>query len=346
MPAEVDHASAAAAEISEHARRLHDSSVIIDACCPGEYWVKNFPKWLDGGASCTVFTIAATQSCRDTMALIAKFYKFYNLSQQYDGPLVLATTTDDIRAAKANGKLAVVLQFQGTHPIEYDPSLVELYWRLGVRVIQLAYNQRSPVGDGCEEPDNAGLSELGYQVVGELNRLGVAVDLSHTGVRASFEAVEASTAPCIVSHANAKAVHDCKRNLSDDLIRAVVEKGGVIGLNGFPAFVSDKESPTLDNLIDHLVHFDTIAGESGHVGLGLDYYHATQSEYDENIGQGTWHPDSYPPPPWNFPAGIDDPTTLNRLTDRLVQRGYSDDQIRGVLGENWMRVFNQIWSKG
>jgi membrane dipeptidase len=93
------------------------------------------------------------------------------------------------------------------------------------------------------------------------------------------------------------------------------------------------------------VHFDTIAGESGHVGLGLDYYHATQSEYDENIAQGTWHTESYPMPPWNFPAGIDDPTTLNRLTDRLVQRGYSDDEIRGILGENWMRVFNQIWSK-
>jgi membrane dipeptidase len=279
------------------------------------------------------------------MANIAKFYKFYNLSRQYDGPLVLATTTDDIRQAKADGKLAVVLQFQGTHPIEYDPNLVELYWRLGLRVIQLAYNQRSPVGDGCEEPDNAGLSELGYQVVGELNRLGVAVDLSHTGVRASFDAVAASTQACIVSHANTKAVYDCKRNLSDDLIRAVVERGGVIGLNGFPAFVSDKKSPTLDNLIDHLVHFDTVAGESGHVGLGLDYYQVPQSVYDENVAQGTWHTDSYPPPPWNFPAGIEDPSTLNRLTDRLVQRGYSDDEIRGVLGENWMRVFNQIWSK-
>jgi membrane dipeptidase len=344
MPSEVDRAPAAAAEISEHARSLHDSSVIVDACCPGEYWIKNFPKWLEGGTTCTVFTIAATDSCRDTMANIARFYKFYNLSRQYDGPLVLATTTDEIRQAKADGKLAVVLQFQGTHPIEYDPSLVELYWRLGVRVIQLAYNQRSPVCDGCEEPDNAGLSELGHQVLGELNRLGVAVDLSHTGVRASLEAVEASTAPCIVSHANAKAVRDCKRNLPDDLIRAVTEKGGVIGLNGFPAFVADTKTPTIDDLIDHLVHFDTIAG-SGHVGLGLDYYQVPKATYDENVMQGIWHPDSYPPPPWNFPAGIEDPSTLNRLTDRLVQRGYSDDEIRGVLGENWMRVFNQIWSK-
>src|SRR5258708_6265317 len=129
MSSEIDHVPAAFAEISEHARRLHDSSVIVDAACPGEYWAKNFPKWLEGGTSCCVFTIAATDSCRDTMANIAKFYKFYNLSRQYDGPLVLATTTDDIRRAKADGKLAVVLQFQGTHPIEYDPSLVELYWR-------------------------------------------------------------------------------------------------------------------------------------------------------------------------------------------------------------------------
>lgn len=334
--------STTAQQTNDRARGLHDTSIVVDATCPADYWIENFDKWLTGGASCCFVTVASWASCRDTVADIAAFYE---LVRDNDDRLVIATTTEEIRQAKADGKLAVVMQFQGTHPIEYDPNLVEVYWRLGVRVVQLAYNQRGPVCDGCEEPGNAGLSELGRQVVGELNRLGVAVDLSHTGIRASHEAIEVSTSPCIVSHANAKAVHESKRNLPDDLIRAVAENGGVIGLNGFPAFVAHKQAPTLDDLVDHLVHFDSIAG-SGHVGLGIDYYQAPRAAYDKAVSSGVWHPDTYPPPPWNFPAGIEDPSTLYRLTDRLVERGYADDEIRGVLGDNWMRVLDQIWSKG
>lgn len=325
----------------ERAQALHGSSIIVDATCPGVYWTANYSQWIDGGTTCCFVTIASTDSCRVAMTNIASLYRLIRHNQDR---LVLATTTGNIRQAKNDGKLAVVMQFQGTHPIEYDPNLVEVYQRLGVRVVQLAYNQRSPVCDGCEEASNAGLSELGIQVVGELNRLGIAVDLSHTGVRASHEAVEVSTSPCIVSHANAAAVHQSKRNLPDDLIRAVVERDGVIGLNGFPAFIGPKPEPTLDDLIDHLVHFDSIAG-SGHVGLGLDYYQASRQAYDEHIEHGRWHPESYPPPPWNFPEGIADASTLDRLTDRLVQRGYTDDEVRGVLGENWMRVLDQIWVK-
>lgn len=325
---------------AEHARDIHARSMIIDAACPGAYWTDNYEKWLAGGVTCCWVTVAGADSCRTAMTNIAELYR---LVREHSDRLLLATTTDDIRRAKEVGKLAVVMQFQGTHPVEYDPNLVELYWRLGVRVVQLAYNQRSPVCDGCEEPGDAGLSTLGRQVVDELNRLGIAVDLSHTGLRASREAIEVSTMPCIVSHANAAVVHSSKRNLPDDLIRAVAANGGVIGLNGFPAFVAAKQRPTLDDLIDHLVHIDALVG-SGHVGLGLDYYEASRRMYDKHIANGTWRPESYPPPPWNFPAGIEDPSTLEHLTDRLAQRGFADDEIRGVLGENWIRVLDGVWS--
>jgi membrane dipeptidase len=329
-------------KILDRSRNLHNASIVVDATCPQDYWNENFEQWIAGGATCCVVTVAFTESTRDAVKNIAALYK---LLRDNDHRLVLASTTDEIRQAKVNGKLAVVMQFQGTHPIEYDINLVELYARLGVRIMQLTYNQRGPVGDGCEEPGNAGLSVFGRQVVGELNRLGIAVDLSHTGVRTSFDAIEVSTLPCIVSHANCSTLHVSKRNLSDELIRAVAQRGGVIGLNGYPAFVAGKLAPTLDDLIDHMVHIDSIAGP-GHVGLGLDYYQCSASTYDKYVSAGIWHPDTYPRPPWNFPAGIEDPSTLDRLTQRLVQRDFTDDEIRGVLGENWMRVLNVIWSRG
>jgi membrane dipeptidase len=172
----------------------------------------------------------------------------------------------------------------------------------------------------------------------------MAIDLSHTGVRASFEALENSAAPCIVSHSNCRAVHENRRNLPDDLIRAIISADGVIGLNGFPGFVATSTKPTIDDLVDHMVHIDSIAG-SGHVGLGLDYWQGTEADYQGLIADGLWHADSYPPPPYSYPAGIEDPSSLMQLTDRLVQRGYTDDEIRGVLGENWARVLETIWAK-
>ena len=324
----------------EHARNLHLGSIVIDGTCPEPYWSENFEKWITGGATCCVVSVEGTSS-GDTAGRIAGYYK---LLRQNEDRLVLATTTEEIRQAKVDGKLAVVMQFQGTRPIEYDADLVELFGRLGVRIMQLTYNQRGPVGDGCLEPGNAGLSQFGHQVVSEINRLGIAVDLAHTGERTSFDAIEVSSSPCIVSHANCKSVHESQRNLSDDLIRAVTEKGGVIGLNGYPAFVAPKKAPTLDDLIDHMVHIDSIVG-SGHSGLAIDYWDCSMATYKRLVAGGTWNPENYPPPPWNFPAGIEDPSTLDRLTDRLVERSYTDDEIRGVLGENWMRVLDKIWSK-
>jgi membrane dipeptidase len=248
----------------------------------------------------------------------------------------------DLRAAKDAGELAVILHFQGTGPLEYEPALVEAYWRLGVRVVQLAYNRRNPLCDGCEEPADAGLSVLGRRMIAELNRVGILVDVSHTGVRSSLEAIEASSAPCVASHANAFAVHAHPRNLPDELIKAVAESGGVIGLNGYPAFVSGDVQPTLDQLIDHAVHIESLVGP-GHVGLGLDYYEMARGEYDRWVAAGLWSPENYPPPPYEYPAGIERPSGLPALTARLFERGFDEEGVRGILGENWLRVYEQVW---
>jgi membrane dipeptidase len=321
---------------------LHAASVVVDGTCPVVEWRENFGHWLAGGTSACVVTVSAWESCRDAVGLLGGIYKLIRDNDE----LCLAVNAHDVREAKRAGRLAVILHFQGTQPFEYDSNLVEAFWRLGVRVVQLTYNVRSPVGDGCEEPTDAGLSRFGRQVVAELNRTGIVVDVSHTGVRTSLEAIEASTAPCIASHSNAAAVHASRRNIPDELIRAIAASGGVIGANGFPGFVAGDREPTLDQYIDHMAHVAELVG-ARHVGIGMDYTirDLPMERYERLIQDGHWDPASYPPPPWRYPTGVADARQLPGLTERLLRRGFSEAEVRGILGENWLRVFDHVWSR-
>ena len=322
--------------------RLHSDVIVIDGTCPGEHWREAYSTWSSGGASACVVSVASLEGCRPTLDRLGEVFRLVSQTDE----LCLATDTATIRAAKRDGKLAVVLHFQGTGPFEDDLGLAEIYWRLGVRVVQLAYNVRALAADGCEEPGNAGLSRFGRQLVAELNRPGIAVDVSHTGHQSSLDAVEASTAPVIASHSNAAAVHPSRRNLQDDLIRALAGSGGVIGINGYPAFVADSATPTLDQYIDHMAYIADLVGLA-HVGIGLDYTtrDLPMADYDQLIASGAWTPESYPPPPWHYPSGVEDASGLPNLTGRLLERGFSQQDVRGILGENWLRVFDAVWTR-
>ncbi|TDE13995.1 dipeptidase [Jiangella asiatica] len=328
------------------ARDLHDTAVVVDGTCPGYYWMQNVDAWRAGGVTCCVVTVVAFEDVRQAATAIAGLFRF--LRERRD-QLVLATTVDDIRAAKAAGELAVVLQFQGTSALGYEVDLVEYYWRLGVRVVQLTYNQRGPVGDGCEEPGDAGLSAFGRKVVAELNRLGMLVDVSHTGERTSLDAVEVSTAPVVASHSNPAALHPSARNISDELIEALAASGGLVGINGFSAFLGDADGdgPGLDRFVDHLVYVADLVGIE-HVALGLDYTirDAPRELYDQYVRDGMWSADTYPPPPWSFPSGLDTAAEFPKLTERLLERGFGEADVRAVLGENWLRVFGTVWGSG
>jgi membrane dipeptidase len=320
---------------------LHSTAIVIDGTCPGAHWQEASSAWAAGGTTACVVSVAAWESCRETMDRIGEIYRLVRSSDQ----LSLATDVSAIRAAKRAGQLAAILHFQGTAPFEYDLDLAEVYWRLGVRVVQLAYNVRSPAADGCEEPGNAGLSRFGRQLVAELNRLGMVVDVSHTGHASSMDAVEVSAAPVIASHSNAAAVQASRRNLDDDLIRALADSGGVIGINGYPAFVADSPRPTLDQYIDHMAYIADLVGPA-HVGIGLDYTfrNLPLAQYEQLIADGQWSRESYPPPPWHYPGGLEDASGLPNLTQRLLERGFSEPDVRGILGENWLRVFDAVWA--
>ena len=321
-----------------HADALHHEAVVIDGACPmvnPREIKRHLPALRAGGVTCTVGTVASIESARGALGQVAAWYPRV---RAFPDDLVLASSAADIEAAKRTGRVAVVLQFQGGNPFEYDPNLVEAFHRLGVRIVQLTYNARNPLGDGCTERTDVGLSDLGLAVIAELNRLGMLLDLSHVGIRTSLEALEASRAPAIFSHSNAGAVCDHPRNLTDEQLRLVARKGGVVGVNAFPAFVRRDGAPTVEDLLDHVDYLVQVMG-ANHVGLGLDF--ATENEDDyEYFG---YKPEFYPRPPWTYPAGIDGFAAIPNVTRGLVERGYGDDDVRKILGGNFLRVFRAVW---
>lgn len=325
---------------------LHAHSIVIDAVCPLAKHPTYLDWYRDGGVTVVAPTVGGREGACATLNMLASWQRL--LRERDD--LLLVRKVSDIKLAKESGRLGIYLHFQGAEPIEDNFDLVDLYKALGIGVVQLTYNIKNRVGDGCEERTDAGLSRFGVKLIERLNAARIIVDCSHTGLRTSLEAIECSTAPVILSHSNVRSVHPSARNVPDELIDAIARCGGVIGVVGFPALVAKTTSPTLDQFVAHI---DAVVQRVGidHVGLGIDYYPwqsgvANDGEamrcYEEAIRTGIWG-EAYPPPPHRYPAGIETPRTLSNLTFRLLQRGYSESDVRKILGENWLRVMQYVW---
>jgi len=304
--------------------------------------------WREGGATAIAPTITGmTGDARSGFTMIGGWHRY--VRERND--TLIVKRADDIIHAKEERKLGLILHCQGTAIIEDEFDLVDSYHAAGLRVVQLCYNRKNLVGDGASERTDAGLSHFGVQLVERLNALGIIIDCAHTGERTSLDAVETSSAPVIISHANARGVHDNRRNISDTLIRAIAENGGVIGTVGFPPFLVRQGQPSLDRFIDDIAYKADLVGID-HVGIGIDYYlgqypveddEAALTRYKQLVRNGLWRPDEYPPPPYIYPEGIETPRTLPNLTARLLKRGFSDADVGKVLGLNWMRVFADVW---
>lgn len=279
------------------------------------------------GIGCVVVT-AAWLNEHDFRTTINRIIDTYSILG--GGRMCYGETVEDILQAHKNGKVSVVLQFQNTSPIEYDVRLLEIWYKLGVRVIELTYSQRNLAGDGCNEDTDVGLSEFGRKVVEEMNRIGLVVDLSHTGYKTSMEAIELSKDPVIFSHSNVKNIADVssstspkRRNLADDQIKALAERDGVMGI-GAPSFLVknnwEKDPSTLKDFVDHIEYVIKLVG-ADHVGIGLDYTEGRPNQTLKSI------------------------TDLVDITADLMQRGYSKSEIKKVMGENFLRVFKRVWKK-
>jgi membrane dipeptidase len=302
-----------------------------------------------GGVTAVGPTIASGESPAQTLRILGDWLRFI----REDDRVTLVKFASDIESAKRNDKLGMFFHLQGTDPIENDVNLVDAYKEMGVGMIQLTYNVKNRVGDGASERTDSGLSYFGLRFVKRCNEACVIVDCSHTGYRTTMDAIDASTRPVVFSHGNPKAVKDSPRNLRDDQIKAAAATGGLVGVVGYPAFVSTSSRPSLDQFIDHIDYNVQLVGID-HVGIGMDYFlgqhpvadvETAKARYEASIASGRWRVDTYPPPPYYYPEGIGTPKDLPNLTKGLIDRGYAPEDVKKILGENWMRVFRQVWGE-
>jgi len=333
--------------ISDEAATLHEDALVWDMTLPWSsltglnitsMGLKHscIRSYAEHGANMVSLTVAGDDGIEKTIRTLAKERAYFlKNSEKY----VLVETADDILKARKEGKLAVGFHFQGSLPVDRELGLVELYYKLGVRHMLLAYNQKNFVGDGAHERTDAGLSIFGVRMIKEMNQVGMIVDCAHSGYRTSMDAMEVSEATTIFSHANAKGVYDHPRNIRDDQAKTCAASGGVIGVNGISIFLNGSTA-TPEDLFKHIDYFANMVG-SEHVGLGLDHvYDAPSLIYFTQLEADRWPASGgYSRPDVIFYG----PKGLPQLTEVMLTHGYGEADIRGILGENWLRVCKQIW---
>jgi membrane dipeptidase len=248
--------------------------------------------------------------------------------------LRIAGTAAEVDAARQAGCLSIAFHFQSATPFAPDLDLVDGFRGAGIDRAILAYNSANVFADGCHESRNAGLTGLGRRLIRRMDEAGMAVDLSHCGERTSFDALEADLAhPPIFSHSNARALLDHERNISDAQIKACAARGGYIGVNGVGMFLGAEGTAIPRAMATHLAHIAGLAG-ADRVGLGLDFMYLEGSDYGFYHANKAQWPRGYPAPPWSFLQ----PEQLGDLVAAIEAAGFARDEIRGILGGNYLRL--------
>ena len=246
----------------------------------------------------------------------------------------------DIVEAHNSGRTAVVPHIENAQMIDNDLDRLDVLYGLGVRCMGLTYNSRTTIGDGCTERSDCGLSSFGFKVIERMNRLGVLIDVSHSSPIAVKEAIEASEAPCCDTHAFARGVHDNPKAKSDDLLKLLAERGGIIGVSAVPNITCSKEVQTIFDVIDHVDYIVKLVGVD-HVAIGTDTMfgdHVAFHKYIREIINLTDMVKDFPATHFEY---IENPGQWPNITRALVARGYSDEDIKKIIGGNILRLFEE-----
>jgi len=254
--------------------------------------------------------------------------------------LSLCFETKDLVRSKADGRISIILGFEGAEPIGNNLANLRMFYRLGLRVLQLTWNQRNQVCDGIAEKSNAGLSNFGVDVVKECNELGIVIDISHISTQGFLDVMDLSKDPIIVSHTASYRVHNHPRNLTDEQIKMVAEKGGVVGIAFFPYFIKGRK-PVLKDVCKHIEHMVDLVG-TDHIALGPDFMDYCLDRMLPELQQVKLKEYSNP---GSYPEGAEDVTKLPNITRSLVAMGYSDREIENILGENFINVLRKVIDK-
>ncbi|MCU1385345.1 MAG: hypothetical protein JWL71_4042 [Acidobacteria bacterium] len=295
----------------------------------------DLPRIKEGGLDAAFFsiympgTITGPEAVKRSLILIDHVR---SLAEQHPNEIVLATTAAEVRAAHKAGKFAALMGMEGGHMIDDSLAVLRDYQRLGVRYLTLSHSVNTNWSDSSgDTPAHNGLTDFGKDVVRELNRLGMLVDISHVSDKTFWDALETSKAPLVASHSSLRSISGHPRNMTDDMIRALGGKGGVIMINYSRSFLSDElyqaglknvpaaERPTVtwEKIVEHIDHAAKLVGAQ-HVGLGSDF-------------DGTTVPD-----------GMDDVSMLPKITAALLDKGYSEQDVKNILGENILRLLEKV----
>jgi microsomal dipeptidase-like Zn-dependent dipeptidase len=318
--------------------------MIIDGLQYANWSEKIFRQMREGGVDAVHVTIAYHENFRETVLNIEKWNRWF---EHYPDLILKGRWASDIDRARETGRTAIFFGFQNLSPIEDDIGLVEVLHDLGARFMQLSYNNQSLLATGCYEAEDPGITRMGRQVIKEMNRVGMVVDMSHSADRSTIEASEISDRPIAITHANPHAWQPALRNKRDEVIRAVTENGGMLGFSLYPHHLKGKSACTLEDFCRMIAETADRFGVD-HLGIGSDLCQDQPDSVVEWMRVGRWTKDidygegsaSAPGFP-QMPDWFRDNRDFGNIESGLRAVGMSDTEIAGLMGGNWYRFFEE-----
>ncbi|NKB89697.1 MAG: dipeptidase [Acidobacteria bacterium] len=347
-------------EYSSRTVDLMERAIVVDMLSPLQLQATAEQNWIADPARFGPDQLAAYRSSgitsfhvavgvgggREPELAVSNYLAAYNgFVAAHSDDFMRIDSADDFSRAKANDKIGILLGVQNAEHFAFNLDMVDQAWALGQRVSQLTYNSRNRIGNGATERVDGGISDWGAAVVQRMNQAGMAIDVSHCGDATTMDAFELSEQPVLITHSNSRAlVPNHPRCKPDEAIQAMARSGGVMGITSVRNFVLDHEPTTLDSMLDHYDHVARLVGVE-HLGLGsdIDLYGYDSIDPELYAQLKAYYKGSYAFRDKIDIEGVDHPQRCYDLTEGLIARGYSDDDIIGVLGGNFIRVLGETW---
>ena len=343
------------AKVSAEAAKIYRDSFVLDANALA--WIGNLlgrPNQDDLTKAIRESGVTALKSTLggaigDFATAVADIAAAQQLIEKRSDLFLNVRTPADLERARKEQKLGVIYSFESPNMLEDKIDRIAIFRGLGVRVMQLTYNRRTPFGVGCLDGETDGLTDLGRNAIAKMNELGVALDLSHSNTKTTAEGIAASTKPPLITHAGCRAVYMHPRNKEDRELKALADKGGVVGIYMLPYIAASPKQPMLDDYLQHLEHALKVCGED-HVGVGSDvpFFTVDDSDLAEMKKEAEKRKaDGIAAPGEDRPTYIPDlntPRKMELIADALFKPGHKSGVVEKILGNNFKRVFGEIWT--
>ena len=325
-------------------RDFHNQLIVIDGLQYSNWSREIFEQLRDGGVTMVHATIVYHEQIRETLMRVTEWNRQFELHGDLIKPVA---SGDDIRRAKAEGKLGVMFGAQNCSPIEDDIGMIEVMRDLNLMIMQLTYNNQSLLASGCYEAVDSGVTRFGRQVIKEMNRVGMIIDMSHSAERSTLEAIEISERPIVISHANPSSFHEAKRNKSDTVLKALAESGGLLGFSAYPFHLKNGPDCTLEEYCDMIARTADLMGVD-RLGIGTDLCQEQPLSVLEWMRNGRWSKEmdygegSKANADWPKPLSwFRDSRDFPNLTQGLLNRGFNKDEVAKVMGQNWLNFLDE-----